>query len=227
MSPQCPTGRNPVLWAIACEAVARHNASYDSTEESAAMGAANLAARNGSIQRGNVAIAARAALSLLPAVREAIKAEQTAVERTAVDGLRCGAATVRVAGGVSATRIGSWSAETPAGKVWAELDRISKPGDVCVVESSDSYYPNMHLARGESRIRVRLGRRGAELCIQSAAEEDAENAARESRTARNAEASAAPKSTGEYYRPSTGDRIKDAAQWAEDAYRCGDSWSDE
>lgn len=36
-----------------------------------------------------------------------------------------------------------------------------------------------------------------------------------------------PADTGGYYRPSTGDGIADARNWAEDAYRCGDSISDE
>ena len=36
-----------------------------------------------------------------------------------------------------------------------------------------------------------------------------------------------PEDTGGNYRPTTGDRLQDARNWAEDAYRCGDSWSDD
>lgn len=40
----------------------------------------------------------------------------------------------------------------------------------------------------------------------------------------------APVETGDgggEYRPSTGDHLRDARNWAEDGYRCGDSWSDD
>lgn len=223
ITPPCPPGRNPTLWAIAADAVARHDSSYDGEEADAALGAARAAARRGQIQAANVSLAARGALALMGAVRAAMREAETASRQSAASSLRCGEASVQLGADVDPRAVAKLATEsTPAAQQWGALAAASQPGDVCVVEATDAYYPKMWIARGEHRVRAWTRRGRVTVGIRLAADEDAEEARALAERARPAVAGPGPE-----YRESTGDGIRDARNWAEDAYRCGDSWSDE